>query len=206
MARLKIRLLWVMCSRFELNTRPRDLARHFDIDNLPDGFTTGEIRPTNPVLCIGPDGPVMNTWGLSVDWDNKPIINARSETLSEKRTFQPLLQSRCLVPASAYFEWRRDGKRRHKNRVAMHDQELFAFAGLTDGQRVTIVTCTPIPNIAHIHGRMPVILERDTEGVWVDPSRSYQDVAALTRVRNDLELGAAEDTLPPPRQGDLFEL
>ena len=193
-----------MCSRFELNSRPRDLNRCFDLDELPNGFTQGEIRPTNHTLCIGPRGPFVNRWGLKIDWGNKPLINARAETLKEKRTFQPLLNSRCLVPASAYFEWRREGKVRHRNRIAIPDTPLFTFAGLTDGEHVTIVTCQSVPSVAQIHSRMPVILSPSDEKAWIDGERAYDDVAYLVLPRPDLVLDADEQPSLPPPQDDLF--
>ena len=70
-----------MCSRFELNSPPKDLARCLDLDEVPNGFTQGEIRPTNLTLCFGARGLFINRWGLKIDWDSKPLINARAETL-----------------------------------------------------------------------------------------------------------------------------
>ena len=193
-----------MCSRFELNSPPQDLTRCLDLDEVPNGFTQGEIRPTNHTLCLGARGPFINLWGLKIDWDSKPLINARAETLTEKRTFQPLLNSRCLVPASAYFEWRREGKVRHKNRIAIHDTPLFTFAGLTDGEYVTIVTCQSVPSVAQIHSRMPVILSSSDEKAWIDCERAYDDVKNLVLPRPDLVLEADEEAPPLPSQDDLF--
>ncbi|MDD9879086.1 MAG: SOS response-associated peptidase [Magnetovibrio sp.] len=193
-----------MCSRFELSARPRDLARRFDLDDPPDGFATGEVRPTNAALIIGPDGPRVQPWGFAVEWDKKPLINARSETLAEKKTFQPLLENRCLVPASAYFEWRRDGKARFKNRIAPAGGGLFAFAGLTDGTRFTIVTRQPAAAIAHIHNRMPVILAADAEARWIGADNGFPAVQTLLAGDPELVLDAAEDTPPPPAQAELF--
>ena len=194
-----------MCSQFELNTRPDDLTRCFDLDGVPDRLIQGEIRPTNYTICVGPDGSFMNRWGLKVDWDSKPLINARAETLNKKRTFLPLLNSRCLVPASAYFEWRREGKVRFKNRITIPNLRLFAFAGLTNGENVTLVTCQPVPSIAQIHSRMPVILSSDDQKTWIDAERDYHDVAHLVLPRLDLELTADEEAPSSPRQGDLFD-
>ncbi len=197
-----------MCSRFELSSRPRDLARRFGLDELPSAFATGEIRPTNGALIVNFSGAATMTWGLSVDWDNKPIINARSETLDRKPTFQPLLENRCLVPATAYFEWRRDGNARFKNRIANGDDNgdggLFCFAGLTDGQRFTIITRAPIPSVAAIHNRMPVILPASCQAEWIAPASRFGDVAYLLGDDMKLSLTADEETPPPPRQGDLF--
>jgi putative SOS response-associated peptidase YedK len=193
-----------MCSRFELNSPPKNLTRCLDLDEVPNGFTQGEIRPTSHTLCVGARGPFINRWGLKIDWDSKPLINARAETLKEKRTFQPLLNSRCLVPASAYFEWRREGKVRHKNRIAIPDMPLFSFAGLTDGEHVTIVTCQSVPSVAQIHSRMPVILSSNDEKAWIDGERAYDDVAYLVLPRPDLVLEVDEEASPLPPQDDLF--
>ena len=194
-----------MCSRFELNATPKDLAQCFGLDWVPDTFTRGEIRPTNKIICVGSNGPFINSWGLKFNWDSHPLINARAETLNKKRTFRPLLNSRCLIPASAYFEWRREGKMRLKNRIVIPTLPLFAFAGLTDGEYVTIVTCQPVPSIAQIHSRMPVILSLDGQKAWIDDNRNYYDVAEMLIPRLDLNPTAEEEVPPPPQQGDLFD-
>ncbi len=193
-----------MCSRFEINARPRDLARRFGLATEPAGYAIGEVRPTNEVLTITGDGSRPMPWGLKVDWDTKPLINARAETLTEKQTFRPLLENRCLVPAEAYFEWRKDGKARLKNRIHPAAGGIFAFAGLHDGERAVIVTCAPAPDIAHIHGRMPVILSQADEMRWCDPKLTFADVAALLHPTAPGALAADEDTPPQPKQRDLF--
>ena len=210
-----------MCSRYELNASPRDLVDRFDLFDSPDVAPRGsrgrpphlysggtppvapraEIRPTNLAPVIdGAHRLWMAQWGLAVSWDTKPLINARAETLERKKSFRPLLASRCLVPATAYFEWRRDGSRRLKNRIAPADGGLFAFAGLTDGERFTIVTCAPAAPIAHIHDRMPVILEADGEAAWLDGARPFADVKPLL-APFAAALAASEQA---PRQPDLF--
>lgn len=193
-----------MCSRFEINARRRDLARRFGLADEPAGHATGEVRPTDPVLAIDSDGARALSWGLKVDWDSKPLINARAETLTEKPTFRPLLRRRCLVPGEAYFEWRRVGRERLKNRIHPAGGGIFAFAGLSDGARVVIVTCAPAADIAHIHDRMPVILDAADEARWCDPRLAFAEVAALLRPTPPGLLTANEDRPPPPRQPDLF--
>lgn len=193
-----------MCSRYELNARPRDMARRFGLVGIPQLPEGEEIRPTNRTLVIVADAaPQFLSWGLPSSWDGKPLINARSETLDTKKTFRPLLANRCLVPATAYFEWRRDGRARFKNRIAPADSEPFAFAGLFDSGHFTIITCAPSPEIARIHGRMPVILDRSREADWIDPSKTFEDIRAALVPFTHGTLTAVEDQ-PPQTQGDLF--
>jgi len=145
----------------------------------------------------------MLRWGLENDWDNKPLINARSETLAERKTFRPLLESRCLIPASAYFEWRKDGQAKIKTRIWLKDEDLFAFAGLRAEDRFTIITCAPSPSISHIHGRMPVILNRDSEETWISEGSTYAEVKETLAPFVSEKL-LFEEISPPKAQGDLF--
>lgn len=170
----------------------------------PRAFERGEIRPTNlaPVITVG-GAVAMRPWGLSVSWQSQPLINARSETLADKPTFKPLLGQRCLVPASAYFEWRKDGKLKIKTRIHPANDNLFAMAGLIGDGRFTIVTCAPSPSIAHIHDRMPVIISPDAEARWLDGRIDFAELAPL--LGSDGTRLTFEDLKPlPDRQGQLF--
>ena len=124
----------------------------------------------------------MINWGIKVDWSTKPLINARCETISQKKVFKPLLESRCLVPASAYFEWRKEGKNKIKNRISLVDNTfstLFSFAGLYNGEQLTIITCPPAKSISHIHNRMPVIIDNEHEDLWINPKNSFAKASSV---------------------------
>ena len=134
----------------------------------------------------------------------KPLINARAETIAEKKTFKPLLDNRCLVPATAYFEWRKSGPAKLKNRIAPADGGVLAFAGLSDGERFTVITCLPAVGIAHIHDRMPAILARAAEERWIDPGLSFTEVRGLLVPFETETLEAEEETPAPTAKKDLF--
>jgi putative SOS response-associated peptidase YedK len=198
-----------MCSRFELNAQPRELARRFGLKSPPPAPNAPEFRPTNQALVIdGGGGPVgrLLAWGLVVTWDKKPLINARAETLAEKRIFRPLLGSRCLVPATAWFEWRKLGRAKLKNRIAAAAGDIFAFAGLTDGERFTIVTCGAAAAVAHVHHRMPVVLDAEAEAAWTDGDIPFAAVKGLLKPYAGA-LATIEDAPPGigrPGRADLF--
>jgi len=196
-----------MCSRFELNVTPRDLASALSLIHVPALPNRAEVRPTDTALIVKADGDpavVLAPWGFIVDWSKGPMINARSETLDQKPTFSPHLENRCIVPASAYFEWRIDDQgRKLKNRIHCPDQPVITFAGLFDGQRFTIVTCQPAASISHVHDRMPVILDEDARSRWLDSAAGFKDVRQLLAPFAG-PLAADEETPPAPPQGDLF--
>lgn len=193
-----------MCARYELKSPTRDMMSAFDLPEVPVLQNQSEIRPTDIAPVIHKDhSSSLQPWGFNVDWTKQPMINARSETLTEKPTFRPWLHSRCIVPASAYFEWRTDdrGKKR-KNRIWLPETSTIAMAGLTDGERFTIVTCTPSRSIAHIHNRMPVILAANDIDHWLS-DEPFEHVASVMQPYDGL-ITFNEEKPPPPAQHDLF--
>jgi putative SOS response-associated peptidase YedK len=197
-----------MCSRYELNEAPNILAKRFGLRWLLPMAPKGEVRPTNRSLVIqaepgGAREAAQLPWGLAVSWDSKPLINARAETLVERKTFRPYLDQRCLVPATGYFEWMRDGRRRIKYRIAPQQSAAFAFAGLIGEGAFAIITCQPEASIGHIHDRMPVILDPQAESAWIDPATPFEAVAPLLIPYRGGPLSAETMQAPDP-QGDLF--
>src|SRR4051794_28559475 len=75
------------------------------------------VCPTDqvPVIIQNGDGRrlVLMRWGLVPNWWSKPLkelrmatFNARAETVAEKPFFRDAFnRSRCLIPASGYYEW-----------------------------------------------------------------------------------------------------
>ncbi|ARJ67731.1 hypothetical protein WV31_19755 [Magnetospirillum sp. ME-1] len=185
-----------MCSRFELNANSADLARRFRLTVPPPLPSAPERRPTDSVLVIGGAGAGVMSWGLVVEWQAAPLINARAETLADKPTFRPLLAAgRVLVPATAWWEW----PRRARTRIAPAGGGLFAFAGLSDGKRVVIVTCAPGDELASIHDRMPVVLPPADEAAWLDGSVPFDRVAPALRPH-----AGPFSVISEAAQGDLF--
>jgi len=119
-------------------------------------------------------------FGLVPAWKKVPdatLGNARSDTVDKLPSFANLLLTRrCLVPATAFYEWHLDPgeKRKTPYRITTDDQ-VFYLAGLWDywvPQELvsfTILTTDPNPLISQLHNRMPVILEKSAYDKWLDP-------------------------------------
>jgi putative SOS response-associated peptidase YedK len=118
------------------------------------------------------------------------MINARSETLFQKPSFKNLVKrNRCLVPATSFFEWQKTDDGKQPLRILLKSKEIFSMAGLYDtwknpeGELIrsfTIITTGPNDLLQPIHNRMPVILEKGDESVWVNPE--IQDVEFLSSI------------------------
>ena len=199
-----------MCSRYELRSNIESIIAGFALRVAPGdersrgatAFNLPEIRPTNLAPIIGHGRELSwRPWGLNVDWQNQPVINARGETLEQKPTFKPLLNRRILVPSSAYFEWRKAGRDKIKTRIHLAEQDLMAFAGLVSDDAFTVVTCAPSNSIAHIHDRMPVVLDLAAQDAWLSP-RPFAEVKHV--LQSSVQPLAFEELSPPQRQGELF--
>ncbi|HKG25471.1 MAG TPA: SOS response-associated peptidase, partial [Thermomicrobiales bacterium] len=101
---------------------------------------------------------------------------------------------RCLVPATGFYEWRQDPLRKQPYFVRLRDEPLFAFAGIYDegdqggrGPMASFAMLTTRANdlLAAIDSRMPVIVRREHEGLWL--SRQITDVEDVEPVMGPLE-------------------
>ncbi|MBX3086386.1 MAG: SOS response-associated peptidase [Anaerolineae bacterium] len=189
-----------MCGRYTLTATPDQLALHFDA-TLPQDFSPRfNAAPTQqlPVLLNkDPHQFEMLRWGLVPSWskgiDNKySMINARSETLTEKPSFKKALeQRRCIVPADSFYEWKKlDDGTKQPMRITLKDEDLFAFAGLWDTWKspdggiirsFTIITTDANDLMRPIHDRMPVILSREAEKRWLDDQTDLSGLTTLLR-------------------------
>ncbi len=147
------------------------------------------IAPSQPVAVVANDG--KNTldyylWGLIPSWAKDPsigsrMINARSETLSEKPSYRNAFRRRrCLVLADGFYEWKASPAKKSKipMYIQLKDGKPFALAGLwedwqgPEGSRIlscTIITTQPNSFMKDIHDRMPVILPESAYAAWLDP-------------------------------------
>ena len=177
-----------MCGRYSLICID-DLGNRFRVfDPMMGARSRFNIAPGSEMPVIvraGENHAAIMRWGLIPPGTRdirtaRPLINARAETLAEKPAFRSLLRShRCLVPASGFFEWKKDGTRKTPFYFRLPDMPLFAFAGLyhqwrnPEGVTVStyaIITCSANSLVAPAHDRMPVILPRTAEERWLDPA------------------------------------
>lgn len=176
-----------MCGRYELVDGQRVFIRFRLTNKIPLIPDNGDVRPTQHVLVLQADHVLsLMKWGLVPSWAKDPrigakLINARAEGIESKPSFKrPLRTQRCIIPASAFFEWQGRPGAKVKYRIGRRDGDLFGFAGLYDTWRdprhdgaelatCTIITTQPNEVVAPIHNRMPVILLPEDEERWLDP-------------------------------------
>ena len=192
-----------MCGRFSIIIPFSDLLEFFKPIVFPI-YPTEYLEPRYNIAPSQMIPTIVNNdqrqldfmrWGLIPHWAKdinigSKMINARAETLDEKPSFKHLLKrKRCLIPADGFYEWRHEGKIKRPFRITLKSEEPFAFAGLWDtwktptGEEIkscSIITTIPNTLMANIHDRMPVILSRDAEELWLD--NGIEDNALLKSI------------------------
>ncbi|MBM4406093.1 MAG: SOS response-associated peptidase [Chloroflexi bacterium] len=188
-----------MCGRYTLYSDMTAMEARFEFRGEGLSYRPSyNIAPTQEVLTVVNDGMRhgrMMKWGLIPSWskDGRPsysTINAKAETLATSRLYAPAYKKRrCLVLASGFYEWRKEGATKTPVHIRLKSDKPFAFAGLWDFWKspedkgvfsCTIVTTTPNAVVRPIHDRMPVILSREAEALWLDPMTS--DAKVLDRL------------------------
>ena len=194
-----------MCGRFTSITPPEVLAEIFGAgaeSTDPPFVANYNVAPTTRVLAIAHDSANQRrlgrfSWGLVPGWAKDRtgaarLINARSETVFEKPSFRPSIPGRrCLIPMDGFYEWRTVYTRERAAKapkepvyVTRVDGRPLAVAGLwatwkaDDGS--TLRSCCVITTAANgvmspIHDRMPVIVESEDWGDWLDRDLSDRD-------------------------------
>ncbi|MBK9256167.1 MAG: SOS response-associated peptidase [Saprospiraceae bacterium] len=237
-----------MCGRSSLTKVEKEIEQRFHAT-----FYSEELERYNPLpnYNVAPTHyhPVITNqdsvhihlykWGLIPFWakDEKigsKLINARVESIAEKPVFKNALKSRrCLVPMDGFYEWKKVNNQKIPYRIVTRDQEIFAAAGLWEnwknsiGEEVhsfTIITLAANKIMSSLHDRMPAILMRDQEKLWLsndippedllemlqpypdELTKIYRVSEKVNNVRaNDPTLIEEVKDIPLPVQGSLFE-
>ncbi|KHD84474.1 SOS response-associated peptidase [Heyndrickxia ginsengihumi] len=180
-----------MCGRFTLTVSIETIARRFNgtITFPNDSYKACyNIAPSQQVLVIINDGKKNRLgylkWGFIPRWAKDPsigykMINARSESITEKASFQEAIKHRrCLIIADSFYEWKKDHDTKTPMRISLQSEQLFAMAGIWEkwisptGEAIfscAIITTEANAFMSSIHHRMPVILNKEDEQTWLNP-------------------------------------
>ena len=218
-----------MCGRFTVTATADELLNRFGVVINSNLKPRWNVAPSQKSPVIRANGFArdchMAHFGLEGIIAHKTLINARSETISEKPTFQKAFQtSRCLVIASGWYEWKQKQTPYH---IQLTDGRVMAFAGLLFQKgaqsHFVIVTSAATGALADIHHRTPHVLPANQWDIWLsgtteEAKQTFQPVPSdyfnayrvhpeVGNVKSD-HAGLTEPYIAPPEppkeQADLF--
>jgi putative SOS response-associated peptidase YedK len=173
-----------MCGRFTRMYTWRELVALY---RLTDPSPPSNLQPRYNICPTTTIDAVIEPDGKRAWW-KKPLkelrlatFNARAETVAEKPFYRSAFKrTRCLIPASGYYEWQTIGKEKQPFYFTRRDGQIITIAGLwsewtnpeTGKSQNTCAMIITGPNkfVAEVHDRMPVILEEKQFDAWLDDS------------------------------------
>jgi len=187
-----------MCGRYVLKSSLQQLKEKYGA--VPEGTyslnANYNVAPSTdmPVVVQKENRRILDRfrWGLIPFWAKEEntgysMINARSESLSSKKSFsKPFASRRCVVPANGFYEWMRSGGEKVPHYITQKSSDIMNFAGLYETwksgegktvQSFTIITTAANNTVSELHDRMPAMLLDIEMAEWLDPSN--RDTKAL---------------------------
>ena len=187
-SQFKVDSIAILEGRIADLTYPAEPVDQIDSEPFQPNFN---VAPTHRIPAIVSQGEqtllAAFSWGLVPGWAKDPaigprMINARSETASEKPSFRSaLVKRRCIVPADGWYEWQGSSGKKTPFYFSAVNDSVLGLAGIyeswtqPDGQTlwtVAILTQQARANFEFIHDRMPVLLNPDLEESWLNAPAS----------------------------------
>lgn len=195
-----------MCYETSLNKKLKALEKTFDAKLKQET----EFEPyyhrsgfTHPKLyCIPIDDPATiypMEWGLVAPWGTKDLktfrrkyntLNAKSESVLKSNMYKNAARERrCLIIVDGFFEPHHENKVSYPYYCYLEEHKLFTIAGIyneveKDWRTVSLLTTEANDFFAKVHNnkkRMPLSIDREYEGSWLDPELKEADLEELMR-------------------------
>jgi putative SOS response-associated peptidase YedK len=187
-----------MIERYSITATAAQIADRFSVD-VPEGYQPRyNAAPTHvlPVITsAAAQGVSFFFWGISPEWTKnrvpgEKIINLEASSFDEKPALKRALKkTRCIIPADGFYAWKKVGKKTSiPYRFVSTTGELFSFAGLweefedTDGNEIhtfRMITVPAIDSVSAISEKMPLILTKEREALWLDPIQDEEALMAI---------------------------
>jgi putative SOS response-associated peptidase YedK len=191
-----------MCGRYEYDPETGELERLHPIKenrgyNFEPNYNTAPTQ-TMPVLTAESGDLILQPmrWGIHRHIGpkiEKNIFNTRADKAFSPFWSKTVWSSRCLIPATGFYEWKITDGSKQPYFIHPKDRHLYMFAGIysqdSDGNfSYSIMTTDPNKEMNEIHNRMPVILYPEDEMSWL-----ITDVdEKIAQLLSPLEDGALE--------------
>jgi putative SOS response-associated peptidase YedK len=176
-----------MIERFSIGVSAKQLASRFGVEEPTSFQSRYNVAPSQLVPLITQDEPrgfSFFYWGQPPGWSKnktlaEKIINVRVEQITERPTLKKNLKAnRCIIPADGFYSWKKFGKKSLIPwRFVPKDKSIFSIAGMweeyddeegNDIHTFTLLTVPANSSVSSVCERMPVMLLKDQEKIWLD--------------------------------------
>lgn len=209
-----------MCGRFMLDVDIKEILKEYKIEKIGvSDYKKGDVFPSesSPIVSYNEGRNLrLASWGFPLINNKKLVINARSESISEKSMFKDSFYNRrCIVPANLFYEWKEDNKEKIKHEIYIPERELMSLGGIfkytlnNEGHMepsFVIITTEANQYMKDIHGRMPLIIRDEDLDYWLDKNTSRDNIDEIIKYNKSIPLGISmiEEDNNPFQQLKLF--
>jgi putative SOS response-associated peptidase YedK len=214
-----------MCTAYEIGQTDFDVdwlvADALEASMFEDGLYQ-IIRPTLLAPVILPDRTFrIMSWGFRYTprGQKRPrtVVNSREDQLKIRLWRDKFQSNRCLIPASAFFEWvRGDDGKMMPLRFTRPENKGILIAGVWGeeegrGKCFSMITTEPTVAIRAIHDRMPAVLAEEQLRPYLEgelnefgPSRVQLEWLPTENFLTKKKEEEAPSPVELPPQGELF--
>lgn len=225
-----------MCARYTLTAEEKEILKTHPHQIQGEWTPNYNLAITQKGLVITADEPeIIQQMGFGIVPYfaeslklTRDTWNIKTETALESKLWGPLLrkQKTCIIIADSFYEWKELAKgEKQPYRFTVKDRKMFCFAGLwsqwvdpeTNEKFRTygILTTEANPLVAEVHSkkRMPVILSREEEEIWLSKSLPLDTkmtvldtfpAELMKRVKVDKRVNAVSTLKKPNNDPDLL--
>lgn len=186
-----------MIERYSIAASTDQLMQRYGIEKSEAYQPVYNAAPSQllPVITHEhPQGFSFFFWGLPPKWVKgkalaEKTINIRAELIADKPVIRKnLVQRRCLIPADGFYCWKKVGKKTSIPwRFTFSTKEIVSWAGIweeyeeeEENFHTFQMITRPSPSaIAEVTDRIPVILTKETEKLWLNPTAAESDLLLL---------------------------
>jgi putative SOS response-associated peptidase YedK len=193
-----------MCYQYSLKAKNKNLEKRYSAEmdeevDVPETVLSAFNNKLKLPIVTSENKIKLFKWGLIPSWSKTKELkfntaNAKMENIDSKPTWKEAFKNqRCLIPATAFYEWRTIGKSKYPYEISLKEESIFSFAGIwdewldkTSGEIISsfsIITCKANDMMGKIHNtkqRMPVILNKQNELLWLNSSNSEELIKLLS--------------------------
>lgn len=136
-------------------------------------FSKNEVFPSQQALVFIEEKEEkqlvldVKKWGIE-GFHGNLLINARYETIHQKPTFNRIMHKRCIIIASGFYEWVKNGNKKDKIYIQKDDHEMMFMAAIFNERNEFVILTDQSQNtMADIHDRTPLLLNLEEMKQWL---------------------------------------
>ncbi len=196
-----------MFERYSLAASSPEVSERFSVEvpkHYKQAYNAGPSQLLPVITHQTPEGLSFFYWGLAPNWaKNKTIseklINTKGESIAEKTALKKKLsQFRCLIPADGFYAWKKVGKKTSiPYRFFLKSKSIFSLGGLWEEYEdeneethhtFSIITVKSNSLVTPVSERMPLMLDKATEGIWLNKNSVDTDLLPLLKSSDESKM------------------